>query len=150
MDFIDISIIVCLTEASSGPLAGVLSAIIVAAIGAVAGYFTYQQKKLCFKSRQGNSLTEAEQPVTSLAWTMIHVWLPVYGLTVTITCDSRAFLVPALQNQQNFHLQSTWGPCSPAALRKSHTHGLYTLPQLKPHSCCVPDVASEVAPLITY
>ncbi|XP_056886671.1 skin secretory protein xP2 isoform X22 [Takifugu flavidus] len=39
-------------EASSGPLAGVLTAIIVAAIGAVVGYFTYQQKKLCFKSRQ--------------------------------------------------------------------------------------------------
>lgn len=35
-----------------GSLAGILSAIVVAAVGAVAGYFTYQQKKLCFKNRQ--------------------------------------------------------------------------------------------------
>lgn len=64
---------VCLTEASSGPLAGVLSAIIIAAVGAVAGYFTYQQKKLCFKSRQGNSEpepSETEPPV---------ICLPVHG-----------------------------------------------------------------------
>ncbi|XP_030614561.1 CD99 antigen-like protein 2 isoform X2 [Archocentrus centrarchus] len=37
-----------------GSLAGILSAIVVAAVGAVAGYFTYQQKKLCFKNRQAD------------------------------------------------------------------------------------------------
>lgn len=66
MSVIDAPVMVYLTEASSGPLAGVLSAIIVAAIGAVAGYFTYQQKKLCFKSRQGNPLIKAERPLASL------------------------------------------------------------------------------------
>ncbi|XP_068185615.1 skin secretory protein xP2-like [Antennarius striatus] len=39
-------------ESSSSTLAGILSAIIVAAVAAVVGYFMYQQKKLCFKNRQ--------------------------------------------------------------------------------------------------
>lgn len=46
----------CATEASSSSLAAILSAIVVSAVGAIAGYFTYQQKKLCFKNRQGNYL----------------------------------------------------------------------------------------------
>lgn len=41
-------------EASSSSVAGVVCGIAVAAIGAVAGYFTYQKKKLCFNTRQGN------------------------------------------------------------------------------------------------
>ncbi|XP_053184112.1 CD99 antigen-like protein 2 isoform X2 [Scomber japonicus] len=41
-------------ESSSGSIAGILSAIVVAAVGAVAGYFTYQKKKLCFKDRQAD------------------------------------------------------------------------------------------------
>ncbi|XP_015241592.1 PREDICTED: translation initiation factor IF-2-like isoform X2 [Cyprinodon variegatus] len=36
-------------KGTSKPLAGILSGIIVSAVGAVAGYFTYQKKKLCFK-----------------------------------------------------------------------------------------------------
>ncbi|KAK5861260.1 hypothetical protein PBY51_022670 [Eleginops maclovinus] len=39
-------------EASSGSVAGILSAVAVAIVGAVTGYFTYQKKKLCFKNRQ--------------------------------------------------------------------------------------------------
>lgn len=39
-------------EASSGSLAGILCAIVVAVVGAAGGYFTYQKKKLCFKDRQ--------------------------------------------------------------------------------------------------
>uniref|UniRef100_A0A1A8R3J4 Si:ch211-39i22.1 n=1 Tax=Nothobranchius rachovii TaxID=451742 RepID=A0A1A8R3J4_9TELE len=39
-------------ETSSKPLAAVLSGIVVSAVGAVAAYFTYQKKKLCFKNRQ--------------------------------------------------------------------------------------------------
>ncbi|XP_062287284.1 CD99 antigen-like protein 2 [Scomber scombrus] len=39
-------------DSSSGSIAGILSAIVVAAVGAVAGYFTYQKKKLCFQDRQ--------------------------------------------------------------------------------------------------
>ncbi|CAI5656334.1 unnamed protein product [Oreochromis niloticus] len=39
-------------KASSSSLAAILSAIVVSAVGAIAGYFTYQQKKLCFKNRQ--------------------------------------------------------------------------------------------------
>ncbi|XP_037542310.1 cell surface glycoprotein 1 [Nematolebias whitei] len=39
-------------EGSSKPLAGVLSAIVVSAVGAVIGYFAYQKKKLCFKNRE--------------------------------------------------------------------------------------------------
>ncbi|XP_008279280.1 CD99 antigen-like protein 2 [Stegastes partitus] len=39
-------------ESGSGSLAGILSAVGVAAVGAVTGYFTYQKKKLCFKNRQ--------------------------------------------------------------------------------------------------
>ncbi|KAL3970087.1 potassium voltage-gated channel Shaw-related subfamily C member 4 [Sarotherodon galilaeus] len=42
----------CLKQASSGSLAAILSVIVVSAVGAIAGYFTYQQKKLCFKNRQ--------------------------------------------------------------------------------------------------
>ncbi|KAM9709265.1 uncharacterized protein ACNS7B_023642 [Menidia menidia] len=40
------------SEEGSGSLAGILSAIIVSAVGAVSGYFAYQKKKLCFKNRQ--------------------------------------------------------------------------------------------------
>ncbi|XP_034549527.1 translation initiation factor IF-2 [Notolabrus celidotus] len=39
-------------EASSGSLAGILSAVVIAAVGGVAAYITYQKKKLCFKNRQ--------------------------------------------------------------------------------------------------
>ncbi|XP_077947444.1 uncharacterized protein LOC120833536 isoform X1 [Gasterosteus aculeatus] len=39
-------------EASSGSLAAILSAVGVSVVGAIVGYFTYQQKKLCFKNRQ--------------------------------------------------------------------------------------------------
>ncbi|XP_061579682.1 serine-aspartate repeat-containing protein I [Cololabis saira] len=39
-------------EGGSGSLAGILSGIIVSAVGAVTGYFAYQKKKLCFKNRQ--------------------------------------------------------------------------------------------------
>ncbi|KAI4805173.1 hypothetical protein KUCAC02_009801, partial [Chaenocephalus aceratus] len=39
-------------EASSGSVAGILSAIGVAIVGAATGYYTYQKKKLCFKNRQ--------------------------------------------------------------------------------------------------
>ena len=49
----------------------------------------------------------------------------------------------------SFLLQPTWGPCSPATPRKSQADGFCALPQLKAHSCCVHDVASEAAPLTT-
>ncbi|KAI9530489.1 hypothetical protein NQZ68_004507, partial [Dissostichus eleginoides] len=39
-------------EASSGSVAGILSAIGVAIVGAATGYYTYHKKKLCFKNRQ--------------------------------------------------------------------------------------------------
>lgn len=45
-------------EASSSSLAGILCGIAVAGVAAVAGYFTYRKKKLCFQNRQGNYLAE--------------------------------------------------------------------------------------------
>ncbi|AWP12979.1 putative fibrous sheath CABYR-binding protein-like [Scophthalmus maximus] len=39
-------------EASSSSLAGILCGIAVAGVAAVAGYFTYRKKKLCFQNRQ--------------------------------------------------------------------------------------------------
>ncbi|CAL8265862.1 unnamed protein product [Lota lota] len=36
----------------SGSLAGILSALCVALVGSVSGYFAYQKKKLCFKNRE--------------------------------------------------------------------------------------------------
>lgn len=39
-------------KSGSGALAGILSGIILSAVGAVSAYFAYQKKKLCFK--QGN------------------------------------------------------------------------------------------------
>lgn len=39
-------------EGGSGSLAGILSGIVLSAVGAVTGYFAYQKKKLCFKNRQ--------------------------------------------------------------------------------------------------
>ncbi|KAM3861931.1 arylsulfatase H-like [Diretmus argenteus] len=41
-------------EGGSNSIAGILSAVGVAIVGAVTGYFTYQKKKLCFKNRDGN------------------------------------------------------------------------------------------------
>lgn len=41
------------TEASAGPLAGIISAIGVAVVGAASSYFAYQKKKLCFKIQGG-------------------------------------------------------------------------------------------------
>ncbi|XP_056883309.1 CD99 molecule isoform X1 [Takifugu flavidus] len=40
-------------EASAGPLAGIISAIGVAVVGAASSYFAYQKKKLCFKIQGG-------------------------------------------------------------------------------------------------
>lgn len=39
----------CISEAGSGKVAGILGAIGVALVGAASGYFAYQKKKLCFK-----------------------------------------------------------------------------------------------------
>ncbi|KAM6978436.1 uncharacterized protein LKV04_013844 [Tautogolabrus adspersus] len=39
-------------EGSSSSLAGILCAVVVAVVGAAAGYITYQKKKLCFSNRQ--------------------------------------------------------------------------------------------------
>lgn len=55
---VNFSVFVCFAEAGSGTLAGVLCAIVAAAIAAVVGYFTYQKKQLCFKNRQGNYLPD--------------------------------------------------------------------------------------------
>uniref|UniRef100_H3DAH6 CD99 molecule n=1 Tax=Tetraodon nigroviridis TaxID=99883 RepID=H3DAH6_TETNG len=40
-------------EAGSGPLAGIISAVGVALVGAASSYFAYQKKKLCFKIQGG-------------------------------------------------------------------------------------------------
>lgn len=40
-------------EAGAGPLAGIISSIGVALLGAASGYFAYQKKKLCFKIQGG-------------------------------------------------------------------------------------------------
>ncbi|XP_029943005.1 CD99 molecule isoform X2 [Salarias fasciatus] len=40
-------------EASSGPIAGIVSAVGVALLGAASSYFAYQKKKLCFKLQGG-------------------------------------------------------------------------------------------------
>ncbi|XP_030602533.1 CD99 molecule isoform X3 [Archocentrus centrarchus] len=40
-------------EAGSGPLAGIISAVGVALVGAASSYFAYQKKKLCFKMQGG-------------------------------------------------------------------------------------------------
>lgn len=40
-------------EAGSGPMAGILSAVGVALVGAASSYFAYQKKKLCFKLQGG-------------------------------------------------------------------------------------------------
>ncbi|XP_011492776.1 CD99 antigen isoform X4 [Oryzias latipes] len=60
-------------EAGSGPIAGIISAIGVALVGAASGYFAYQKKKLCFKlqggtdpeSGKGRAGTQAEPQVLS-------------------------------------------------------------------------------------
>ncbi|GLD59932.1 skin secretory protein xP2-like protein [Lates japonicus] len=39
-------------QGGSGSLAGILSGIVLAAVGSVSGYFAYQKKKLCFSNRQ--------------------------------------------------------------------------------------------------
>lgn len=166
-----------------------------AAIGAVAGYFTYQQKKLCFKSRQGNSLTEADLNndlrLTACLWNSpalesaclhfriaplyvghmrdgrgrlcVHVPLrgqrPLYESQQTQLCLPECvanymqlvrILGTSTAESAEFSFTVNMQPCSPAALRQSQTDGLYTPSQLNPHSCCVRDVASEVAPLIAY
>lgn len=43
----------CATEAGSGALAGIISSVGVALVGAVSSYFAYQKKKLCFKIQGG-------------------------------------------------------------------------------------------------
>lgn len=43
----------CPTEASSGALAGIISSVGVALLGAASSYFAYQKKKLCFKVQGG-------------------------------------------------------------------------------------------------
>uniref|UniRef100_A0A3Q0S945 CD99 molecule n=1 Tax=Amphilophus citrinellus TaxID=61819 RepID=A0A3Q0S945_AMPCI len=43
----------CPAEAGSGPLAGIISAVGVALVGAASSYFAYQKKKLCFKMQGG-------------------------------------------------------------------------------------------------
>lgn len=43
----------CATEAGSGTLAGIISAVGVALVGAASSYFAYQKKKLCFKIQGG-------------------------------------------------------------------------------------------------
>uniref|UniRef100_A0A146T3K7 CD99 antigen 2-like protein n=1 Tax=Fundulus heteroclitus TaxID=8078 RepID=A0A146T3K7_FUNHE len=40
-------------EAGSGPIAGIISAVGVALVGAASSYFAYQKKKLCFKLQGG-------------------------------------------------------------------------------------------------
>lgn len=37
----------------SGPIAGIISAVGVALVGAASSYFAYQKKKLCFKLQGG-------------------------------------------------------------------------------------------------
>lgn len=44
---------VCPAEAGSGQIAGIVSAIGVALLGAASSYFAYQKKKLCFKLQGG-------------------------------------------------------------------------------------------------
>ena len=44
---------VCPTEAGSGQIAGIASAIGVALLGAASSYIAYQKKKLCFKLQGG-------------------------------------------------------------------------------------------------
>ncbi|KAI3366253.1 hypothetical protein L3Q82_009715 [Scortum barcoo] len=45
--------VVCLAEAGSGQIAGIVSAIGVALLGAASSYIAYQKKKLCFKLQGG-------------------------------------------------------------------------------------------------
>ncbi|MED6255834.1 hypothetical protein ATANTOWER_015660 [Ataeniobius toweri] len=42
-----------LSTESSGPIAGIISAVGVALVGAASSYFAYQKKKLCFKMQGG-------------------------------------------------------------------------------------------------
>ncbi|MEQ2249361.1 hypothetical protein ILYODFUR_028370 [Ilyodon furcidens] len=42
-----------LSTESSGPIAGIISAVGVALVGAASSYFAYQKKKLCFKIQGG-------------------------------------------------------------------------------------------------
>ncbi|TRZ02347.1 hypothetical protein DNTS_019000 [Danionella cerebrum] len=42
------------SDSGSGTVVGVVCGIAVAAVGAIAGYFTYQKKKLCFRSQRGD------------------------------------------------------------------------------------------------
>lgn len=48
-----------LTEAGSGQIAGIASAIGVALLGAASSYFAYQKKKLCFKLQGGECVVTA-------------------------------------------------------------------------------------------
>ncbi|XP_033834466.1 CD99 molecule isoform X1 [Periophthalmus magnuspinnatus] len=59
-------------EAGSGPIAGIVSAIGVALVGAASSYFAYQKKKLCFKVQGGQDpesgnrhMTQSEPQVMS-------------------------------------------------------------------------------------
>ncbi|KAM3585469.1 uncharacterized protein V6R79_018275 [Siganus canaliculatus] len=46
-------------EAGSGPIAGIVSAVGVALLGAASSYFAYQKKKLCFKLQGGGADIES-------------------------------------------------------------------------------------------
>ncbi|XP_077473798.1 uncharacterized protein LOC144087262 [Stigmatopora argus] len=54
-------------ESGSGSLAAILCAIGVAVVGAVAGYFTYQKKKLCFKNLNDDDPEAARKADTTEA-----------------------------------------------------------------------------------
>lgn len=54
-------------EAGSGPIAGIISAIGVALVGAASGYFAYQKKKLCFKLQGGQCCSSSSSSFVSAA-----------------------------------------------------------------------------------
>lgn len=96
------------TGASSGTLPGILSAIVLAAVGAVAGYFTYQRKKLCFSNRQGN-------------YPLIYIWFITavhndWHLTIPVKpfkTGNRNYRL--LSAQQHFLQSCVWNRCGGGA-----------------------------------
>ncbi|RVE64420.1 hypothetical protein OJAV_G00125650 [Oryzias javanicus] len=49
-------------KSGSGALAGILSCIVVSAVGAISGYFAYQKKKLCFKQADPEAPQKTDAP----------------------------------------------------------------------------------------
>lgn len=75
----------------SGPIAGIVSAIGVALVGAASSYFAYQKKKLCFKFQGGQYVYVTE--ICLMTYTLIsHNKCILTGLQLTKSHTQQAVM----------------------------------------------------------